>query len=50
MTAGSAVFLLILVLALGFFALNVQRLVRYLRLGFAEYRTDHPFVRLRNVL
>jgi Fe-S oxidoreductase len=50
MTAGSAVFLLILVLALGFFALNVQRLVRYLRLGFAENRTDHPFVRLRNVL
>jgi len=50
MTAGSAVFLLVLVLALGFFALNVQRLVRYLRLGFAEDRTDHPFVRLRNVL
>ncbi|HEX6599668.1 MAG TPA: (Fe-S)-binding protein [Gemmatimonadaceae bacterium] len=50
MTAGSAVFLLILVLALGFFALNVQRLVRYLRLGLAENRTDHPFVRLRNVL
>jgi Fe-S oxidoreductase len=50
MTAGSAVFLLILVLALGFFALNVQRLVRYLRLGVAENRTDHPFVRLRNVL
>src|SRR5690348_4940858 len=50
MTAGSAVFLLILVLALGFFALYVQRLVRYLRLGFAENRTDHPFVRLRNVL
>jgi Fe-S oxidoreductase len=50
MTAGSAIFLFVLVLALGFFALNVQRLVRYLRLGFAEDRTDRPFVRLRNVL
>ncbi len=50
MTAGSAVFLFVLVLALGFFALNVQRLVRYLRLGFNENRTDKPFVRIRNVL
>ena len=50
MTAGSAIFLLVLVLALGFFALNVQRLVRYLRLGFAEDRTDHPFRRIGNVL
>jgi Fe-S oxidoreductase/nitrate reductase gamma subunit len=50
MTAGSAVFLFVLVVALGFFALNVQRLVEYLRLGFAENRADHPFVRLRNVL
>jgi Fe-S oxidoreductase len=50
MTAGSAVFLFVLVVAAGFFALNVQRLVRYLRLGEAEGRTDHPFVRLRNVL
>lgn len=50
MTAGSAVFLLILVLAAGFFALNVQRLVSYLQLGYAEGRTDHPLTRLRNVL
>jgi Fe-S oxidoreductase/nitrate reductase gamma subunit len=50
MTAGSAVFLFVLVVALGFFALNVQRLAEYLRLGFAESRTDHPFARLRNVL
>jgi Fe-S oxidoreductase/nitrate reductase gamma subunit len=50
MTAGSAVFLFVLVVALGFFALNVQRLVEYLRLGFAENRADHPFVRLHNVL
>ena len=50
MTAGSAIFLFVLVIAAGFFSLNVQRLVRYLRLGFDEPRTDHPFVRLRNVL
>ena len=50
MTAGSFVFLLILVIAAGFFTLNVQRLVSYLRVGYAEDRTDHPFVRLRNVL
>jgi Fe-S oxidoreductase len=50
MTAGSAVFLFVLVLAAGFFALNVQRLVSYLELGTREDRTDHPLQRLRNVL
>jgi Fe-S oxidoreductase len=50
MTAGSVVFLFVLTLALGFFALNVQRLVSYLRTGYSEDRTDHPFTRLKNVL
>jgi Fe-S oxidoreductase/nitrate reductase gamma subunit len=50
MTAGSAVFLFVLVLATGFFSLNVQRLVSYLRLGYLENRTDHPLTRLKNVL
>jgi Fe-S oxidoreductase len=50
MTAGSVVFLFVLTLALGFFALNVQRLVSYLRLGYAENRTDHPATRLKNLL
>src|SRR4051812_18011607 len=50
MTTGNVVFLFVLVLALGFFALNVQRLVSYLQLGYAERRTDHPLVRIRNVL
>jgi Fe-S oxidoreductase len=50
MTTQSAVFLFVLALAAGFFALNVQRLVSYLRVGFAEGRTDHPLVRIRNVL
>src|SRR5215207_7226290 len=50
MTAQNVVFLFVLVLAAGFFALNVQRLVSYLQLGYAEGRTDHPLTRLKNVL
>ncbi|HVE79368.1 MAG TPA: (Fe-S)-binding protein [Gemmatimonadaceae bacterium] len=50
MSAASALFLALVVLALGFFSLNVQRLVGYLRLGYAERRTDRPGRRLRNVL
>ncbi len=50
MTAQSAFFLLVVVLAAGFFALNVQRLVSYLRIGHAEGRSDHPLTRMRNVL
>ena len=50
MTAENVVFLFVLVLAAGFFALNVQRLVRYMRLGHAEQRLDHPGRRLLNVL
>ncbi len=49
MTPQNAVFLCILVIAAGFFALNVQRLVAYLNVGHAENRTDHPLTRLRNV-
>jgi Fe-S oxidoreductase/nitrate reductase gamma subunit len=50
MTTQSVVFLFVLVAGAGFFALNVQRLVSYLRVGYAEGRTDHPLVRIRNVL
>jgi Fe-S oxidoreductase len=50
MTGGNIVFLFILVVAASFFALNVQRLVAYLQLGFAEDRLDHPWVRIRNVI
>ena len=49
MTAGNLVFLFVLIVAAGFFSLNVQRLVSYLQLGYAEGRSDHPFTRLRNV-
>ena len=46
----NVVFLLVLVAALGFFSYNAQRLVRYLRIGHDERRTDHPWTRLRNVV
>lgn len=49
MTAENVVFLFVVVIAAGFFALNVQRLVRYMRLGKPEQRTDHPFRRAWNV-
>ena len=50
MTAGNVVFLFVLVAGMGFFALNVQRLATYLRIGHPEGRTDHPLTRIRNVL
>jgi Fe-S oxidoreductase len=50
MPASQVVFLFLLVGGAGFFALNVQRLVHYMRLGHAENRTDHPLTRLKNVL
>src|SRR5262249_22266348 len=50
MSASSALFAFVLTLSVGFFALNVQRLVRYMNLGVSEDRTDHPFERLKNVL
>ena len=43
-------FVMILVLAVGFFALNVQRLIGFLRLGIAENRLDHPATRIENLL
>jgi len=43
------VFILVLVLAAGLFSLNVQRLYRYMRLGYAENRVDHAGTRLWNV-
>src|SRR5512133_2254220 len=50
MSASNVMFAFILTLGAGFFALNVQRLVSYMRLGVAEDRGDHPFERLKNVL
>ncbi|CAN5885220.1 (Fe-S)-binding protein [soil metagenome] len=50
MIPQNAVFLFVLVIAAGFFALNVQRLAAYLNFGLPENRTDHPFTRIKNVL
>jgi len=50
MQPGNVVFLLILVLALGFFSYNVQRLLSYLWIGKEDDRGGHPLVRLRNVV
>jgi len=50
MSTQNVLFLLLVAAAGGFFALNVERLVRYLRIGRALDRNDHPVRRLRNVL
>ena len=49
-TAQNVAFLFVLVAALGFFAYNAHRLVRYLNIGLPEDRTDEPWTRLRNVI
>src|SRR4051812_2580963 len=50
MSASNGIFLLILACGAGFFALNVQRLVRYMRLGQPDPRSDHPLARVKNLL
>ena len=49
LTAENVIFLAIVVVAAGFFALNVQRLMQYMFLGREECRTDRPWQRLWNV-
>jgi Fe-S oxidoreductase len=48
--ASTVIFVFVLTVGAGFFALNVQRLVRYMLLGYAEGRVDHPLQRVKNVL
>jgi Fe-S oxidoreductase len=50
MSTSNLVFAFILTLGAGFFALNVQRLVGYMQIGKSDDRSDHPLVRLKNVL
>ena len=50
MSTSNIVFILFVAAATGFFALNVQRLVGYMRIGLAADRTDRPLSRLGNVL
>ncbi|MGH7690413.1 MAG: heterodisulfide reductase-related iron-sulfur binding cluster, partial [Gemmatimonadaceae bacterium] len=48
--ADRVIFVFVLLIAAGFFSLNVQRLVDYLRIGRREDRLDHPWQRAWNVL
>ncbi len=50
MSAERLIFVLVLAVAAGFFSLNVQRLVGFLRRGTADPRLDHPVRRAWNVL
>src|SRR3954466_5130906 len=50
MSASNLLFAFILTLGAGFFALNVQRLVSYMRIALPDNRTNDPFVRLANVV
>jgi Fe-S oxidoreductase/nitrate reductase gamma subunit len=50
MTPAMLVFVVLLVLAAGFFSYNSQRLVRYLRIGRPDDRTTQIPVRLRNLV
>jgi len=50
MGVSNIVFAVILVVALGFFARSAKRLNRWLNIGRAEVRTDHPDQRTKNFL
>jgi Fe-S oxidoreductase/nitrate reductase gamma subunit len=50
MSASTLVFVVVLVLAAGFFSYNAQRLIRYLKIGKPENRTNDVPVRVRNLL
>jgi len=50
MRTENAIFLLVLLIAGGFFSYNVQRLLAYLRIARPEDRSGDPLVRLRNVI
>ncbi len=50
MRTENAVFLVVLLLAAGFFSYNVQRLLSYLRIARPEDRSGDPLVRVRNVI
>lgn len=50
MTLQSILFLLLLLASLGYFAMNLKRLISYLKIGKGESRADKPWERVRNVL
>ena len=50
MTLSNLVFALIFAVALAFFVRSARRLIRWLKIGHAEVRTEQPNVRTRNLL
>ena len=50
MSGAQVLFLFVFAAGAGFFALNVQRLLRYMRLGLPDWRGNDPAARFRNVL
>ena len=50
MPLSNIIFAIILIVALGFFARSARRLIRWLKIGHAENRTDHPGTRTKNFL
>ena len=50
MSGAQVLFLFVFAAGAGFFALNVQRLLRYMRLGLPDWRGNDPATRFRNVL
>ena len=50
MSVSIGIFLVLLAAGAGLFALNVERLARYMRVGLAENRANEPRTRIRNLL
>jgi len=50
MTVRTGLFLVLLLLSFSFFFVNTLRLIRYLKVGKPEARTDRPLERLKQVL
>lgn len=50
MSLSNVIFAIILIVALGFFTRSARRLIRWLKIGRPEVRTDHPNTRTKNFL
>ncbi len=50
MSLSNVIFAIILIVALGFFTRSARRLIRWLKIGRPEVRTDHPNTRTGNLL
>lgn len=50
MPLSNIIFAIILIVALGFFTRSARRLIRWLKIGHPEVRTDHPNTRTKNFL